>query len=237
MNKKWFVFLVLIFSLPVLGNTQIFKNVNFQLNSGAAIPLEAAHFQKYWYPGAHLGASVEVSLNEMLAIKFDAGFNTFIFNHEEWKTDYINSIDQQESDIVINGANRYILEAAVSAKLFPFKKDNHFNPFLTGGGGFVNIRTDNLVIDNIDPEFDVELAPYLSAGFGTEVDYWDEFRFFAQFVYKYAMTKDKNWAEYTYKFSNGYYNARFPLDFKNLFKKQETHFFAVEVGIIFDLAE
>jgi len=227
MLKKCLIILVLVLTFPVFGNTQIIKSINFQLKSGAGIPLKASHFEKYWNPGIHLGAALEFSLNDMLAIKLDAGFNTFIFKHQSWKADLINEVVGEgvlNDDFVVNGGNRYILEGSVTGKLFPLKRENHINPFLLAGAGMVNMRTDELIIGLSGPEFEIEFVPFYSAGIGAEISYWDNFRFFGQVIYKQAFTKDKN-------------NFNLALDFKETFKEQQTHVLGIEFGIIFDLVK
>jgi len=204
----------------------MFSNLNLQLRSGAALPVKASHFEKYWFPGLHFGASLELPLMEMISLKVDGGFSTFVFDHQTWRADLLggfpDEVLEDANDLVVNGANRYILEASVTAKIFPLKKEQNINPYGIAGGGLVNMMTDDLLVGLGGPEFKTELVPYAVAGLGTEIAYWDGFRFFGQVVYKYALTKDEN-------------NLRFPLDLSEEYKSQETHILGIEFGIIFDL--
>ncbi len=223
MFKQSLLILVLFVCFPLLSRAQIFKSVNLQLNLGTAIPFEAKQFEQYWNPGIHVGGGLEFSISDMFALKWEAAFNSFIFKHEAWKTDLINEFstpDNELSNLVINGGNRYILESAVGAKFFPTINEN-INPYLSLSVGIAYMETDDIIIENDGPDFSNETIPYFTAGLGTEVSYWEGFSLFGQIVYKYAQTEDE-------------YNFFVPLDFfKPPFK--ETSLFAAEFGIIFNL--
>lgn len=226
MFRKWFLTLVFFLAFPLLGSAQMFKGLNLQLNTGTAIPLSASHFEKYWSPGFHFGGGLEFSITEMIVLKWEAAFNTFIFKHEDWKTDLINVSARnglELDDFVVNGGNRYILETSLGAKIFPLSKE-HINPFLALGVGILNMSTDQLLTGLSGPEFITETVPYFTAGLGSDVAYWKGFKLFGQVVYKYALTKDEN-------------NFKVAIDFEDKFKKQETGLLALEFGIIFDIVK
>lgn len=227
MFKKWFITLVLFIILPLAGKAQMFDSIDLQVNTGPALPLKAHHFEKYWSGGIHFGGGLETSVNEMIVLKWDAAFNTFFFRHEPWKTDLIQYLTDQgqviddANGVVVNGANRYILETALSAKFFPMSKQQ-INPFLALGAGIIHMNTNQLIINNNGPEFFTETVPYFSAALGSEFSYWKDFKLFGQLIYKYALTKDEN-------------NLGFPMDFKDSYQTQETHLLGIEFGIIFAL--
>jgi len=225
MFKKWFITLILLTSFPLLSNAQFFEKIDIQLKTGTAIPLTATHFEEYWGPGFHFGGGFEYSLSDMFIIKWDAGFTSFIFNHQDWKTDLFKKVTFEDdiSDFVVNGGNRYLLETSFGIKSF-LTKTEHFNPFMAFGAGIVSMSTDELILGFSGPEFTTETVPYLVAGLGTKVSYWDGYSLFGQLIYKHALTKDEN-------------SFDFPIDFKETFEQQETSLFAIEFGILFDLAK
>ncbi len=226
MFKKWLTTLVIFISFPLFGSAQILEDINLQLNTGTTLTLTATHFEKYWGPGIHFGGGFEYPLNDVFILKWDGAFNSFIFNHEDWKADLLREISssgEDEEDFVVNGGNRYLLETSVGIKVFPVSNE-HINPFLMTAIGMVNMNTDDLILGFGNIEFRTETVPYFTVGLGSDISYWDGFDLFGQVVYKYALTKDEN-------------SENIALDFEDKFETQETSLIAIEFGILFDLSK
>ncbi|KAA3609875.1 MAG: hypothetical protein D8M58_08475 [Calditrichaeota bacterium] len=237
MFKKWFVTLLLLAGFPFTLSAQLSEKIDLQINTGTALPLSATHFEEYWNPGIHFGGGLEYTLNDVITLKWDAAFNTFVFMHDEWKKDLkataieeIPELEGEIGDFIVNGGNRYILETSIGAKIFPMPNET-INPYLSLGAGLINMSTDEILIGFSGPDFTGETIPYFTAGVGMTFLNGEGFSLFGQVAYKYAMTKDE------YKFELLEPGVDYSLDLSGNYEEQETSMVAVEFGIVFDLAK
>lgn len=221
------ILLILIFLLPVTGFSQFQKDkLSLNIQTGAVLPLAPDHLYDYWNKGYNFDLNFGYQINPLLSVYWSNSFSTLIFDHQTWQDDFTDfmiqaGVPEDDLDFVVSGANRYFLASMMGVKLSPLPA-NRFAPYLSGGLGFFQMHTDDLVIGLPIVEYTVETVPCFQIGGGVTLYKSGNFAVLLQGSYDYALTRDQN-------------RQKLPMSLFDSYQEYKTSFFRLGLGVELNL--
>lgn len=182
--KKVLLTVALVFALAAAVSAQVPSPFSFYVGGAVSVPQSPDGFKETYKTGYHGFAGVGYSFVPKMQLVGKIEYNTFAF---DWDNSGWPGLD--------DGGSQKLLMFGADARFSFGVPAAPFKPFLFGGGGFANVKTDEfsgtdmVLATSVNSSLEDQTKAYFNVGAGADFKMGPAMSFFAQVRYVSVATE------------------------------------------------